>query len=79
MDEFKENFQMKIGKEKKFYVHTNEHECKFEIKKVHTENEEKIDGEKIMEWTSSKNTAMKFGVGIGTTVTVVVNWISNFF
>ncbi|WP_242249038.1 hypothetical protein [Bacillus cereus group sp. BfR-BA-01523] len=76
MGEFKQNFQMKLGKEKKFYVHTNEHEYKFSLKKIHIEKEkEKEIEENIMEWTPSKLTL----TGIGTTVTVVATWISSLF
>lgn len=72
MDEFKENFKMNFGKGKKFYVHTNEHEYKFSVEEVDAK-------ENIVEWTSGKSTILKVGLGIGTTVTVVANWISNFF
>ncbi|WP_448163648.1 hypothetical protein [Bacillus mobilis] len=72
MEEFKQNFGMKLGKGKKVYVHTSEHECKFSVEESNTK-------ENIVEWTSTKSTIVKVCVGIGTTVTVGVKWISNFF
>ncbi|HDR7220622.1 TPA: hypothetical protein QCW55_005628 [Bacillus cereus] len=72
MEEFKENFKMNVGKGKKFYVHTSEHEYKISVEEVDSK-------ETVVEWTSSKNTLLKISVGIGTTVTVAINWISNFF
>ncbi|MGM2612137.1 hypothetical protein [Bacillus cereus group sp. BceL008] len=72
MEEFKQNFGMKLGRGRRVYVHTSEHECKFSVEKVDTK-------ENIVEWTSGKNTVLKVGLGIGTTVTIAANWISNFF
>ncbi|OFD52865.1 hypothetical protein BWGOE4_55890 [Bacillus mycoides] len=74
MEEFKQNFEMKLGKEKKFYIHTNEHEYKFSLKKIHTEKETEAE-ENIVEWNPSKTTV----VGIGSTVTVLATWISSLF
>ncbi|HFJ9387887.1 TPA: hypothetical protein ACGW7H_005806 [Bacillus nitratireducens] len=72
MEEFKQNFGMKLGKGKKVYVHTSEHECKFSV-------EESSTKENIVEWTSTKGTILKIGVGLGTTVTFAMKWVSNFF
>ncbi|HFU6611357.1 hypothetical protein ABXV20_27615 [Bacillus paranthracis] len=76
MSNFKKSFEVNVGKEKKFYIHTNQHEYKFSLKKIHTEKEtEKEVQENIMEWTPSKVTL----AGIGTTATVVATWISSLF
>jgi hypothetical protein len=76
MSNFKKKFEINVGsKEKKFYVHTSQHEYKISLKKTHTEAEKKETEENIMEWTPSKATV----AGIGTTAAVVATWISSLF
>lgn len=76
MSNYKKTLETKLGKGKKFYIHTSQHQYKFSLKKIHTEKEtEKETEENIVEWNPSKTTV----VGIGSTVTVLVTWISSLF
>lgn len=76
MEEFKQNFEMKLGKGKTFYIRTSEHQYKFSLKKIHAETKKE---EKVMEWNPSKATVLKTGAGIGVIVPIVANWISSLF